>query len=609
MLAELLRARSTAVLDRAGDRLLLRTDASGVDRLAEWHAGAVRPLPAGEERVTTARYRPGRRQAVVEGDAGGDERSRLWLLDLDGPPSRDRPVRRDLTSDPAAVHRLAGVGPDGRTVAVLANRRDRAVFDVWLLDPDTGEERLLHRGDGWWQPASGFSPDGRWLSVLRPGPRPRDTDLLLLDVATGRARVVLPHPDEAALVGAPAWVDATTLVVSSDRGRDRCALVSVDLTTDGASVVLAPPWDVAGWTSPDGRTLLAVTDVHGSSAGELFDARTTASRGVLRLPDPDTVMAWSHLLPDPLVADDGSVLATCTAPGLPPGVWRLRADAPPEPLARDHLPVDPARLRRPERHTVTSADGVDVPLLVHRPDPPAGAPPPPGVVVLHGGPEGQSLTDFSPVVQALAARGYVVALPDVRGSTGHGRRHAALDDTTRRLDCLHDLAAVHGWLVGAGVDPARVALWGTSYGGYLVLAGCAFQPGLWAAGVDIVGISDLITFLERTADHRRAHREREYGSLRTDRAFLAVASPLRRAGEIRAPLFVVHGANDPRVPVAEARQLASALGSRGVPCELLVYDDEGHGLARLANRLDALPRALDFLDRVLDTPPREPAPS
>ncbi len=421
MLRELLPACSTAVLDCAGDRLLLRTDVTGLDQLAEWQAGRSRPLTAFDERVLTARYRPGHRQAVVEGDAGGDERSQLWLLDLDGPVARDRSMVQALTDHPSTVYQLAGMSPDGREVAILSNRRDRAAFDVRLLGLDGGEERLLYDGGGWCQPASGFSPDGRWLSVLRPGPRPMDNDLLLLDVATGGQRVLLPHLDEAAVVGAPAWVDATTLLVSSNVGRDRHALIHVDLMTSRATVVLARAWDVAGWTSPDGRTLLAVSNVDGSSVGELFDARTTTPRGRLRLPDPDAVMAWSQLLPDPLVADDGSVVATCSSPSMPPDVWRLRADAPAEPVTQGPLEVDRTRLRRPERHTVTSADGLTVPLLLYRPVLPTGAPPPPAVVLLHGGPEGQSQPVFSPVVQGLAARGYAVALPNVRGSTGYGK--------------------------------------------------------------------------------------------------------------------------------------------------------------------------------------------
>jgi dipeptidyl aminopeptidase/acylaminoacyl peptidase len=133
----------------------------------------------------------------------------------------------------------------------------------------------------------------------------------------------------------------------------------------------------------------------------------------------------------------------------------------------------------------------------------------------------------------------------------------------------------------------------------MVLAGLAFQRELWAAGVDIVGISNLVTFLENTSAYRRAHREREYGSLADDRGFLMHASPLTHVDAIRAPLFVIHGRHDPRVPVSEAEQLVESLSRRDVPCTLRVYEDEGHGLAQLDNRLDAYPAAIEFLDRVL----------
>jgi dipeptidyl aminopeptidase/acylaminoacyl peptidase len=135
----------------------------------------------------------------------------------------------------------------------------------------------------------------------------------------------------------------------------------------------------------------------------------------------------------------------------------------------------------------------------------------------------------------------------------------------------------------------------------MVLAGLAFQPTLWAAGVDIVGIASLVTFLENTSDYRRATREREYGYLATDRDFLEEASPLSRVDDIRAPLFVIHGANDPRVPLSEAEQINEALAKRDIPCQLLVYSDEGHGLAKLDNKLDAYPKAFTFLREHLTT--------
>ena len=133
----------------------------------------------------------------------------------------------------------------------------------------------------------------------------------------------------------------------------------------------------------------------------------------------------------------------------------------------------------------------------------------------------------------------------------------------------------------------------------MVLAGLAFHPEHWAAGIDIVGISSLVTFLENTSEWRRAFREREYGYLDRDREFLEQASPMSQIDQMRAPLFIIHGANDPRVPLGEAEQIHRMLTDKGIPCELAVYHDEGHGLAKLQNRLDAYPRAAAFLDRVL----------
>src|SRR5690606_5679027 len=182
-----------------------------------------------------------------------------------------------------------------------------------------------------------------------------------------------------------------------------------------------------------------------------------------------------------------------------------------------------------------------------------------------------------------------------RGSAGYGKRWVSLDDVEKRLDSVADLAALHDWLPSLGLDPERSALWGGSYGGYMVLAGVSMQPERWAAGVDIVGIASLVTFLENTSGYRRAYREREYGSLERDRAFLEKASPITYLDQIRAPLFVIHGANDPRVPLSEAEQIKAALDDKGVPCELRVYHDEGHGLAKRANKLDAYPAALAFL--------------
>jgi dipeptidyl aminopeptidase/acylaminoacyl peptidase len=310
------------------------------------------------------------------------------------------------------------------------------------------------------------------------------------------------------------------------------------------------------------------------------------------------VTSFFFLAPPRLSADGRRVTYSLTAPRHPGDVYSFDlSSGVSERLTRSLAEVDPESLARPELGEVASFDGERIPLAIYRPAD-AGERPP-AVIKVHGGPESQAMRLFDPEIQALVAAGYGVVVPNVRGSTGYGKRFAALDDTTRRLDSVRDLAAVHSALDAAGFDPSRAALWGGSYGGYMVLAGLALQPELWAAGVDIVGISNLVTFLENTSAYRRAQREREYGSLIDDREFLVAASPLTHVDSIRAALFVIHGRNDPRVPVGEAQQLTDSLTRRGIPCELVIYEDEGHGLARLDNQLDAYPRAIAFLDRAL----------
>ncbi|HTW97682.1 MAG TPA: S9 family peptidase, partial [Acidimicrobiales bacterium] len=495
------------------------------------------------------------------------------------------------------VHRLAGVSEDGGLVAYLSNARNGVDFDLWLVCRSSGERRLLYASGGYCVPASGFSPGGRFVSILRLGARPLDTDLLLVEVATGESRLVLAHPDEAALVGAPAWVDETQCFVSSNLGRDFAAVVRYDVERDEAEDAVVRDGDSEPRTSTDGATLLVVENRGGESHLELFDSASLRPLGEILLPEPG--VAGFMTRPPLFGADALGVFFTLTTPRLPGDVFcHDRTSGMTRRLTVSPAPLQPEELVQAERAEVTSFDGEAVPLYLYRPRRTERSATP-VVVLVHGGPEAQAMLSFNPIVQGLVGEGLAVVVPNVRGSTGYGKRYASLDDTRKRLDSVRDLAAVHGFLGRAGLDASRAVLWGGSYGGYMVLAGLAFQPELWAAGVDLVGISDLVTFLTNTSAYRRAAREREYGSLEHDRDFLEAASPLRRAEEIRAPLFVVHGRNDPRVPVSEAEQLVATLRQRGLRCELVIYDDEGHGLARLANRLDAYPRAATFLHEVL----------
>jgi dipeptidyl aminopeptidase/acylaminoacyl peptidase len=224
----------------------------------------------------------------------------------------------------------------------------------------------------------------------------------------------------------------------------------------------------------------------------------------------------------------------------------------------------------------------------------------PGPIVLsfHGGPEGQERPAFNPTYQYFLSRGYAVLAPNVRGSTGFGKTYTHLDDVKLREDSVKDLAAAVEWLkTSGGADARRVAVMGGSYGGYMTLAAITLYPDLWAAAIEMYGISNFETNLRNTSGYRRRQREREYGTLAGDLEFLRSVSPIYKVNRIKAPLLVFQGKNDPRVPYTESEQIVKALRDRNAPVEYTLFDDEGHGFVKLTNRLVVYPKIVDFLER------------
>jgi dipeptidyl aminopeptidase/acylaminoacyl peptidase len=402
----------------------------------------------------------------------------------------------------------------------------------------------------------------------------------------------LTDPDEHANHHVAGWSSGDDgLVVSSDHDREFHAVWHVTLDGGWRLLVADDRHDVGAQLSRDGSAMLVSHHVDGLDTLAVHEADGTHRVDVDLEPVALQSVRWaadgSRLVLTTMTATDpGSILSVDASSGAVRRLVDGRAAIPK--AVRD-------RMVTPTVHRVPTPDGEQVPCFHYAADAPADVLAGATVVVVHGGPEAEAMPMFSVVQQSLALAGFDVLVPNVRGSAGYGKRWVSLDDLELRLDSVADLGAIHEWLPSVGLDPSRAALWGASYGGYMVLAGVAMQPERWAAGVDIVGISSLVTFLENTSGYRRAYREREYGFLDRHRDFLAKASPLTYLGDMRAPLFVIHGANDPRVPLAEAQQIKAALDEKGVDCELRVYDDEGHGLAKRANRIDAYPAAIEFL--------------
>jgi dipeptidyl aminopeptidase/acylaminoacyl peptidase len=607
-------------LDSSG-RVLAGSDDSGSMQLIEiLPDGSVTRLTA-LPGACSGRYLPGQRAVIVSHDDGGNELHQLSVLPV--PSSAGGPAELDslqpLVRDPRYIHLLADVAHG--QICYFTNRRNGVAFDPVIRDLDDGTERTLRVGDHMFGEAA-ISPDGRWLALT-----------VFSAVTACAAHVVLvdltvpagdEHPAEVTAADAPAmnhalaWSpDSDGLFFSSNNDREFVAVARYDLTAGRRAWLVSDQGaDLTGWPAPDGSVILIERNDDGASELALHDAGTGERLSDLSLPAECSLGRC-----EPVWApDSAAVVMTVSGADVPSDIL-LAVRQRGEPAARsadaqrrcfsagpallthsaDRLDGEPTA--SPERHRVPAEDGEQIPCLVYRPatDVHGNSLLGSAVVHVHGGPESQARDDFGLEVQALAAAGHTVLVPNVRGSTGYGKRWYSADDGRRRLDSVADLAALHAYLPELGLDQARAALMGRSYGGYMVLAGLAFQPGLWAAGVDIVGIASLVTFLEHTSAYRRAYREREYGTLADDREFLHAASPLTRIDDITAPLFIIHGANDPRVPLSEAEQIHAGLLSRGLECELVVYSDEGHGLAKRANRADALQKALAFLARHLAT--------
>lgn len=540
------------------------------------------------ERVEQVEWSPRGDLLVFTMDAGGNERMQVYVVDPDG----TRP--RCLTRDPQAMHRLGGFSPDGSLLAYSGNERDARFFDVYVQGTDASSARRVLQSDDIWTPVR-WTPDGRALLLSRMNTN-LDNDLFLLDLDGGGLRHLTPHADEAHFASPCFTPDGRALYLTTNRDREFAALARLDLASGALEILAAPEADVElVRLDPGGRWLFYAVNAGGASDVHLLDLATAREVPLPSLP--------LGVVADARWSPDGSRLALVVdGPQHPPDVWLLDpAAGQVRQVTRSSLAGIPrASLAVPRLVRCPSFDGLEVPAWLYVPE--GGRPDGslPAVVHVHGGPESQARAQFNPVIQYLVNRGYVVLAPNVRGSTGYGRTYVHLDDRRKRWDAAADLKACWEWLVSSGwAHPRRVAVMGGSYGGFMVLASVTTYPELWAAGVDIVGIANFETFLERTHPARRPLREAEYGSLAEDREWFRQVSPIYHVERIRAPLMVIHGANDPRVPVEEAEQIVGRLRELGRPVEYLRFEDEGHGVVKLPNRIRAYTAVAEFLDRHL----------
>ena len=521
------------------------------------------------------------RGLLVREDRGGNETWQLSLLSPDG-----HSLRR-LTTDPRAMHLAPTVSPDGRQVGLSYNPGGQVDFALASLDLETGELEDWLRPEGMWRWSS-WHPDGGAAGVQRVLSPTRSEGYLLQRDGT-LSRVLAG----ARRVAEITWSGSRRLLAVTDLDSEFLRLVEVDATDPARPLRIvfdAGQADVYGYVPHPGggraivainRGLydeLAIVDI---ASGEVAE-RLQLPDGIAfvdNVSDVESQLAWSP---------DGERLFVAWETPIAPGeIYEL-------PGATRWTQAGGAGLpdaRHPRPATYRSFDGLRIPAVHYRVD---GAPRP-TVVLFHGGPEGQARGNFNQTAQLLLAGGLDVLMPNVRGSTGYGIEFFSLDDKELRWDSVRDGCEAARYLKREGLA-TRTAAFGGSYGGFMTLAVLVEDPDLWDAAVDIVGIADWHSFFRGTSGWRRALRAIEYGDpdIPAEGEFLAEFSPLRRAHAIKAPLLVLHGRNDPRVPVGEAEQIALA-----TEAELMIFDDEGHGIVRHANRIRAYGRALRFLQEKL----------
>ncbi len=541
-----------------------------------------------DDSVSRVIFSPTKELIIFEMSIGGNENSQLFFIT----PSTNEII--PLTDNPEYRYNFGAWSNDGKYIAFRSNERNGKDFDIYVMEIETKERRCVYDGGGTMVAAS-FSPENTYLIMSKQHSLVH-SDLYLCNLLTGAIECITPHEKEETH-GTPRWLpDESAFFVPMDREREFMGLARYDLAEKSFAYVLTPEWDIDGLAiDGEGKYLVLTINEDGYDRVRMYDTNTLTELP-LALPTKGLVQALRF-------SNDGKRLVfTFTDSTRTQDIWLYNIEShTSRQLTHSYQAVRSDDLVEPELIRFTSFDGLSVPAFVYKPKNIGINKKLPVIIDIHGGPESQYRPALIRLTQYFVYNGYVVIAPNVRGSSGYGKTYLTLDNVEKRMDSVKDLVALHGHIRAVPeFDSTKVVLSGGSYGGFMVLAGLAFYPELWAGGVDVVGIANFVTFLENTAPYRRSIREAEYGSLENDRELLEQISPINSVENIIAPLIVVHGANDPRVPLSEAKQIVEELKRRDREVELLIYPDEGHGLAKLKNRLDAYPKIVAFLEKIFN---------
>ena len=552
--------------------------------LVESPLGARKQLTFYSEPVTSGEFSPIKNEILFSRDSGGDENYQVFKLDMDTGLTTQLTIDGRRNSGHLWSH-------DGTKFAYMSNREDMSRFDIWVgSTSDAADAKKIVTGTGFYWIPIAWSHDQRKL-LVKQVVSAVDSRPFVVDIATGKMDRLGPADVIASYGGFSKAVfskDDKGIYIQSDLGTEFTQLRYFDLSSGEMTNLTADiPWNVASIDlAPNGKQLAFTTNEDGISKLYLLNTRSGKYKQMRNI--PTGVISNIRFSPDSkqisLTLNRATAAADVYVYNLSKSALTRWTESEIGGLNAERF-VESELIHYP---TFDSKDGAprQIPAFVYKPKKVNGKLP--VMISIHGGPEGQVRPYFSSRTQYLVNElGTIVITPNVRGSSGYGKTYLGLDNGLKREASVKDIGALIDWIeTQPDMDASRIGVIGGSYGGYMVLASMTHYNDKIRAGINFFGVSNFVTFLENTSDYRRDHRRQEYGDERIPemRAFLNKTAPMNNVSKISKPLFVLQGANDPRVPASESEQIVSRVRANGAEVWYVLFDDEGHGFRKKPNQ-------------------------
>jgi dipeptidyl aminopeptidase/acylaminoacyl peptidase len=520
-------------------------------------------------------------------DGGGDELTHVFVRAADG-------TVRDLTPGDAVKASFLRWSDDGETFYLLSNERDAKTFDVYAYAADDYSRSLVFQNNSY--DVAAISGDGRYVALTKERTS-ADSDVYVADLMdTGGPVLVTAHQGNIAHSAYGFSSDSARLYYGTNEGGEFTRAVEYELDSGDKSDAMAADWDVTYYgESPSGQYTIGIVNADATGELTLTDRQTGENIRMKNVPDGEirNVRFNADETRAAFIVNSSTSPSNIYVADLTSGEATVLTDAL-NPAINPDMLVDSTVAR------FESYDGLEVPGILYRPKTASAANPAPALVLVHGGPGGQTRRGYSAMVQHLVNHGYAVYGINNRGSSGYGKTFYHLDDKRHGDVDLKDVVASKDFLAEMDwIDGERIGIMGGSYGGYMVAAALAFEPEVFDVGVNIFGVTNWVRTLESIPPWWESFREAlfdEMGDPATDAERHRAISPLFHADNIVKPMLVVQGANDPRVLQVESDELVAAIRANDVPVEYVLFDDEGHGFRKRENRITASTAYVEFLD-------------